>query len=79
MGSYDQGAALSLSPRHPEELGSPPGWYRHSHPEGAVFYPENFASDTVRGWGRGRGQGWGQGRGWVYGQGWEQGQGWGWA
>ncbi|KAF1540439.1 Rho GTPase-activating protein 27, partial [Eudyptula minor] len=68
MGSYDQGAALSLSPRHPEELGSPPGWYRHSHPEGAVFYPENFASDTVRGWGRGRGQGWGQGRGWVYGQ-----------
>ena len=49
MGSYDQGAALSLSPRRPEELGSPPGWYRHSHPEGAVFYPENFTSDTVRG------------------------------
>ncbi|XP_075299557.1 rho GTPase-activating protein 27 isoform X2 [Opisthocomus hoazin] len=47
MGSYDQGAALSLSPRRPEELGSPPGWYRHSHPEGAVFYPENFTSDTV--------------------------------
>uniref|UniRef100_A0A8C0BIX7 Rho GTPase activating protein 27 n=1 Tax=Buteo japonicus TaxID=224669 RepID=A0A8C0BIX7_9AVES len=37
VGSYDQGAALCLSPRRPEELGSPPGWYGHSHPEGAVF------------------------------------------
>lgn len=48
MGSYDQGASLCLSPRHPEELGSPPGWYGHSHPEGITFYPEHFASDTVR-------------------------------
>ncbi|KAM6042232.1 rho GTPase-activating protein 27 isoform 2-T2 [Chlamydotis macqueenii] len=47
MGSYDQGDALSLSPRRPEELGSPPGWYGHSQPEGAVFCPEHFASDTV--------------------------------
>ncbi|NXE29744.1 RHG27 protein, partial [Ardeotis kori] len=52
MGSYDQGDALSLSPRRPEELGSPPGWYGHSQPEGAVFCPEHFASDTVRGRGR---------------------------
>ncbi|XP_049656933.1 rho GTPase-activating protein 27 isoform X2 [Accipiter gentilis] len=47
VGSYDQGAALCLSPRRPEELGSPPGWYGHSHPEGAVFCPEHFTSDTV--------------------------------
>ncbi|XP_052640995.1 rho GTPase-activating protein 27 isoform X2 [Harpia harpyja] len=47
VGSYVQGAALSLSPRRPEELGSPPGWYGHSHPEGAVFCPEHFTSDTV--------------------------------
>ncbi|XP_042643485.1 rho GTPase-activating protein 27 isoform X2 [Tyto alba] len=47
VGSYDQGAALCLSPRRPEELCSPPGWYGHSHPEGAVFCPEHFASDTV--------------------------------
>ncbi|CAM9849918.1 unnamed protein product [Bubo scandiacus] len=47
VGSYDQGAALSLSPRCPEELGSPPGWYGHSHPEGSVFCPEHFTSDTV--------------------------------
>uniref|UniRef100_A0A8C8B765 Rho GTPase activating protein 27 n=1 Tax=Otus sunia TaxID=257818 RepID=A0A8C8B765_9STRI len=46
VGSYDQGAALSLSPRCPEELGSPPGWFGHSHPEGSVFYPEHFTSDT---------------------------------
>ncbi|XP_055645687.1 LOW QUALITY PROTEIN: rho GTPase-activating protein 27 [Falco peregrinus] len=52
VGSYDQGAAFYLSPRRPEELGSPPGWYRHSHPEGAVFYPEHFASDTVPAGGR---------------------------
>uniref|UniRef100_A0A8C0HNH6 Rho GTPase activating protein 27 n=1 Tax=Buteo japonicus TaxID=224669 RepID=A0A8C0HNH6_9AVES len=52
VGSYDQGAALCLSPRRPEELGSPPGWYGHSHPEGAVFCPEHFTSDTVRGWGQ---------------------------
>ncbi|XP_068023284.1 rho GTPase-activating protein 27 isoform X2 [Melanerpes formicivorus] len=52
MGSYDHGATLSLSPRHPEELGSPQGWYRHSHPEGAVFYPEHFTSDTVPAGGR---------------------------
>ncbi|XP_065506913.1 rho GTPase-activating protein 27 isoform X2 [Caloenas nicobarica] len=42
VGSYDQGAAVCLSPRHPEELSSPPGWYGH----GQVFYPENFTSDT---------------------------------
>uniref|UniRef100_A0A8C0ENB3 Rho GTPase activating protein 27 n=1 Tax=Bubo bubo TaxID=30461 RepID=A0A8C0ENB3_BUBBB len=54
VGSYDQGAALSLSPRCPEELGSPPGWYGHSHPEGSVFCPEHFTSDTV--WGQGQGQ-----------------------
>ncbi|XP_075578834.1 LOW QUALITY PROTEIN: rho GTPase-activating protein 27 [Pelecanus crispus] len=47
MGSYDQGATLCLSPRRPEELGSPLGYYRHGHPEGAVFCPESFASDTV--------------------------------
>ncbi|KAM4756548.1 rho GTPase-activating protein 27 isoform 2-T3 [Cyanocitta cristata] len=47
VGSYDQGASLCLSPRRPEELGSPPGWYGHSHPEGIVFYPEHFAPDTV--------------------------------
>uniref|UniRef100_A0A8D2NIL8 Rho GTPase activating protein 27 n=1 Tax=Zosterops lateralis melanops TaxID=1220523 RepID=A0A8D2NIL8_ZOSLA len=29
VGSYDQGASLCLSPRRPEELGSPPGWYGH--------------------------------------------------
>ncbi|KAM6114712.1 rho GTPase-activating protein 27 [Phoenicopterus ruber ruber] len=52
VGSYEQGAALCLSPRRPEELGSPPGWYRHSHPEGAVFCPEHFASDTVPAGGR---------------------------
>uniref|UniRef100_A0A8C8B7A0 Rho GTPase activating protein 27 n=1 Tax=Otus sunia TaxID=257818 RepID=A0A8C8B7A0_9STRI len=52
VGSYDQGAALSLSPRCPEELGSPPGWFGHSHPEGSVFYPEHFTSDTV--WAQGR-------------------------
>lgn len=52
MGSYDQGAAPSLSPRRPEELGSPQGWYGHSHPEGAVFYPEHYAPDVVRGQGR---------------------------
>ncbi|NXH98148.1 RHG27 protein, partial [Pachycephala philippinensis] len=46
VGSYDQGASLCLSPRRPEELGSPPGWYGHSHPEGIVFYPEHFAPDT---------------------------------
>uniref|UniRef100_A0A8D0FLE5 Rho GTPase activating protein 27 n=1 Tax=Strix occidentalis caurina TaxID=311401 RepID=A0A8D0FLE5_STROC len=54
VGSYDQGAALSLSPRCPEELGSPPGWYGHSHPEGSVFCPEHFTSDTV--WGQGQGR-----------------------
>ncbi|NXU92752.1 RHG27 protein, partial [Xiphorhynchus elegans] len=48
VGSYDQGASLCLSPRRPEELSSPLGWYRHSHHEGLVFYPEHFASDTVR-------------------------------
>ncbi|XP_074892975.1 rho GTPase-activating protein 27 isoform X3 [Buteo buteo] len=48
VGSYDQGAALCLSPRRPEELGSPPGWYGHSHPEGAVFCPEHFTSDTFK-------------------------------
>uniref|UniRef100_A0A8C3JMB2 Rho GTPase activating protein 27 n=2 Tax=Charadriiformes TaxID=8906 RepID=A0A8C3JMB2_9CHAR len=48
VGSYDQGAAFSLSPRQPKELGSPPGWYGHSHPEGAVFYPEHFTSDTFK-------------------------------
>ncbi|XP_071674071.1 rho GTPase-activating protein 27 isoform X2 [Patagioenas fasciata] len=42
VGSYDQGAAVCLSPRRPEELSSPPGWYGH----GQVFYPENFTSDT---------------------------------
>nr|XP_030111881.3 rho GTPase-activating protein 27 isoform X2 [Taeniopygia guttata] len=47
VGSYDQGASLCLSPRHPEELGSPPGWYGHGHPEGIMFYPEHFAPDTV--------------------------------
>ncbi|XP_014817227.1 PREDICTED: rho GTPase-activating protein 27-like, partial [Calidris pugnax] len=52
VGSYDQGAAFSLSVRRPEELGSPPGWYGHSHPEGAVFYPEHFTSDTVPASGR---------------------------
>ncbi|NXE69464.1 RHG27 protein, partial [Calcarius ornatus] len=48
VGSYDQGASLCLSPRRPEELGSPPGWYGHGHPEGLVFYPEHFAPDSVR-------------------------------
>lgn len=48
MGSYDQGASLCLSPRRPEELSSPPGWYGHSHPEGITFYPEHFGPDTVR-------------------------------
>ncbi|XP_009882148.1 PREDICTED: rho GTPase-activating protein 27-like [Charadrius vociferus] len=48
VGSYDQGSALCLSLRRPEELGSPPGWYGHSHPEGAVFYPEHFASETFK-------------------------------
>ncbi|KAM6189654.1 rho GTPase-activating protein 27 isoform 2-T2 [Sarcoramphus papa] len=52
MGSYGQGAALCLSPRRSEELGSPPGWYGHSHAEGAVFCPEHFASDTVTTGGR---------------------------
>ncbi|XP_030919496.1 rho GTPase-activating protein 27 [Geospiza fortis] len=52
VGSYDQGASLCLSPRHPEELGSPPGWYGHGHPEGFVFYPEHFAPDTVPSGGR---------------------------
>uniref|UniRef100_A0A8C9N1U2 Rho GTPase activating protein 27 n=2 Tax=Serinus canaria TaxID=9135 RepID=A0A8C9N1U2_SERCA len=47
VGSYDQGASVCLSPRRPEELGSPPGWYGHGHPEGLVFYPEHFAPDTV--------------------------------
>lgn len=47
MGSYDQGASLCLSPRRLEELGSPPGWYGHSHPEGITFYPEHFGPDTV--------------------------------
>ncbi|KAJ7426681.1 hypothetical protein WISP_13644 [Willisornis vidua] len=47
VGSYDQGATLCLSPRRSEELGTPPGWYRHSHHEGLEFYPEHFASDTV--------------------------------
>ncbi|XP_064895866.1 rho GTPase-activating protein 27 isoform X2 [Columba livia] len=42
VGSYDQGATVCLSPRRPEELSSPPGWYGH----GQVFYPENFTSDT---------------------------------
>ncbi|XP_010182184.1 PREDICTED: rho GTPase-activating protein 27-like, partial [Mesitornis unicolor] len=46
VGSYEHGGPLCLSPRHPEELGSSPGWYRHSHPEGAVFNPEHFTSDT---------------------------------
>ncbi|XP_071433633.1 rho GTPase-activating protein 27 isoform X3 [Pithys albifrons albifrons] len=47
VGSYDQGGTLCLSPRRPEELGTTPGWYRHSHHEGLEFYPEHFASDTV--------------------------------
>ncbi|XP_075631326.1 rho GTPase-activating protein 27-like isoform X3 [Balearica regulorum gibbericeps] len=47
VGSYEQGGAFSLSPRHPEELGSPLGWYGYSHPEGAAFCPEHLASDTV--------------------------------
>ncbi|XP_069733022.1 rho GTPase-activating protein 27 isoform X2 [Phaenicophaeus curvirostris] len=47
VGSYDQGAALGLSPRSSEELGSSPGWYSHGYPEGAVFYPEHFTSDMV--------------------------------
>ncbi|XP_059725376.1 rho GTPase-activating protein 27 isoform X2 [Haemorhous mexicanus] len=47
VGSYDQGASVCLSPRRPEELGSPPGWCGHGHPEGLVFYPEHFAPDTV--------------------------------
>ncbi|XP_053944685.1 rho GTPase-activating protein 27 isoform X1 [Cuculus canorus] len=47
MGSYDQGAAPGLSLRSSEELGSSLGWYSHGYPEGAVFYPEHFTSDTV--------------------------------
>ncbi|XP_054080648.1 rho GTPase-activating protein 27 isoform X2 [Rissa tridactyla] len=47
VGSYEQGAAFCLSPRRPEELGSPPAWYGHGHTEGALLSPENFTSDTV--------------------------------
>lgn len=60
LGSYEQGAAHYLPPRYPEELGSSPGWYGHSHPEGAPGYPEHFGTETV--WGR-------DGTGWV-GMGW---------
>uniref|UniRef100_A0A8C3GNI8 Rho GTPase activating protein 27 n=1 Tax=Cairina moschata TaxID=8855 RepID=A0A8C3GNI8_CAIMO len=55
LGSYEQGAAHYLPPRYPEELGSSPGWYGHSHPEGAPGYPEHFGTETV--WGR-DGTGW---------------------
>lgn len=47
LGSYEQGAAHYLPPRYPEELGSSPGWYGHSHPEGAPSYPEHFGTETV--------------------------------
>nr|XP_038024563.1 rho GTPase-activating protein 27 isoform X1 [Anas platyrhynchos] len=47
LGSYEQGAAHYLPPRYPEELGSSPGWYGHSHPEGAPGYPEHFGTETV--------------------------------
>ncbi|KAM8988758.1 rho GTPase-activating protein 27 isoform 3-T3 [Ara ararauna] len=46
VGSYDQEAALWVSPRSPEELGSAPGWFGRSHPEGSVFCPEHLTSDT---------------------------------
>uniref|UniRef100_A0A8B9E746 Rho GTPase activating protein 27 n=1 Tax=Anser cygnoides TaxID=8845 RepID=A0A8B9E746_ANSCY len=46
LGSYEQGAAHYLPPRYPEELGSSPGWYGHSHPEGAPGYPEHFGTET---------------------------------
>ncbi|NXK76003.1 RHG27 protein, partial [Amazona guildingii] len=48
VGSYDQEAALCVSPRSPEELGSAPSWFGRSHPEGSVFCPEHLTSDTVR-------------------------------
>ncbi|XP_032058461.1 rho GTPase-activating protein 27 [Aythya fuligula] len=48
LGSYEQGAAHYLPPRYPEELGSSPGWYGHSHPEGAPGYPEHFGTETFR-------------------------------
>ncbi|KAI6072551.1 Rho GTPase-activating protein 27 [Aix galericulata] len=47
LGSYEQGAAHYLPPSYPEELGSSPGWYGHSHPEGAPGYPEHFGTETV--------------------------------
>ncbi|NXX83541.1 RHG27 protein, partial [Urocolius indicus] len=46
-GSCEQGGTFWLSPRPPEELGSPPGWYGHSHPQGTTFSPEYFTPDTV--------------------------------
>lgn len=52
LGSYEQGAAHYLPPRYPEELGSSPGWYGHSHPEGAPGYPEHFGTETVLAGGR---------------------------
>uniref|UniRef100_A0A8B9CGM7 Rho GTPase activating protein 27 n=1 Tax=Anser brachyrhynchus TaxID=132585 RepID=A0A8B9CGM7_9AVES len=52
LGSYEQGAAHYLPPRYPEELGSSPGWYGHSHPEGAPAYPEHFGTETVLAGGR---------------------------
>ncbi|XP_061199199.1 rho GTPase-activating protein 27 [Neopsephotus bourkii] len=51
VGSYDQEAALCVSPRSPEELGSASSWVGHSHPEGSIFCPEHLASDTGP-WGR---------------------------
>ncbi|NXH19591.1 RHG27 protein, partial [Bucco capensis] len=47
VGSYEQGAALCLSPRHSQELSSPPGCYGHRHPEAALFCQEHLTSDTV--------------------------------
>ncbi|XP_059582875.1 rho GTPase-activating protein 27 isoform X3 [Alligator mississippiensis] len=48
VGSYEHGACHYFpTPRHSEDLSSPPGWHGQNNPEGQSFYPGTYALDTV--------------------------------